>query len=308
MSELRTGLADYLVLRRSLGYKLVRASAVLEDFVGFAETSGSTYVRTEVALSWALRTPNVDSRWRADRLAMVRGLARYLHAIDAEHEVPPAGLIPGRRRQPAPFLYSDDQVADLMAASRRLRSPIQAATLEAILGLLWATGLRVAEALRLDNTDLDREEHVLHVRESKGGRSRIVPVDESVTAALLDYQRVRDETFPRPRCTSLFVSTVGRRWLGGNLGAAFKEVVTMVDLGTTPAGRAPRLGDFRHSFAVSTLLTWHRDGRDLNALLPVLSTYLGHVSPSSTYWYLSASPELLAAAAKRLGDLGEVLQ
>ncbi len=306
MNELRTGLADYLVLRRSLGYKLARAGAVLEDFVGVVEAGGSTHIRTEVALSWALRAPNAESRWRADRLAMVRGLARYLHAIDGDHEVPPAGLIPGRRRQPAPFLYSDEQVADLMAASHRLRSPVQAATLEAVVGLLWATGLRVAEALRLDNSDLDHSEHALHVRESKGGRSRIVPVDESVTAALRRYQRVRDEAFAHPRCPSLFVSTEGRRWLGGNLGEAFKKVASMVDLGTTPAGRAPRLGDFRHSFAVSTLLAWHRDGRDANALLPVLSTYLGHVSPSSTYWYLSASPELLAAAAQRLGDLGEV--
>jgi integrase len=236
---------------------------------------------------------------------MVRGLARYLRAIDPVHEVPPTGLIPGRRRQPAPFLYSDEQVADLMAASRRLRSPIQAATLEAIVGLLWATGLRVAEVIRLDTYDLDQEEHTLFVRESKGGRSRVVPVDHSVMAALLRYQRVRDEAFAHPRCSSLFVSTVGRRWLRGNLGAAFKTVVAMVDLGTTPAGRAPKLGDFRHSFAVSTLLAWHRDGRDVNALLPVLSTYLGHVSPASTYWYLSASPELLAAAAQRLGDLGE---
>jgi integrase len=305
MNELRTGLADYLVLRRSLGYKLARAGTVLEDFVNFAEAGGWTHIRTEVALSWALRAPNAESRWRADRLAMVRGLARYLRAIDPVHEVPPTGLIPGRRRQPAPFLYSDEQVADLMAASRRLRSPIQAATLEAIVGLLWATGLRVAEVIRLDTYDLDQEEHTLFVRESKGGRSRVVPVDHSVMAALLRYQRVRDEAFAHPRCSSLFVSTVGRRWLRGNLGAAFKTVVAMVDLGTTPAGRAPKLGDFRHSFAVSTLLAWHRDGRDVNALLPVLSTYLGHVSPASTYWYLSASPELLAAAAQRLGDLGE---
>lgn len=306
MNELRTGLADYLVLRRSLGYKLARAGAVLEDFVDFAEAGGSTHVHTEEALSWALRAPNAESRWRADRLAMVRGLARYLHAIDGDHEVPPTGLIPGRRRQPAPFLYSDEQVVDLMTASRRLRSPVQAATLEAVVGLLWATGLRVAEALRLDDSDLDEGEHALHVRESKGGRSRIVPVDESVTAALRRYQRVRDEAFALPRCSSFFVSTVGRRWLRGNLGDAFQKVVSTVDLGTTPAGRAPRLGDLRHSFAVSTLLAWHRDGRDVNALLAVLSTYLGHVSPSSTYWYLSASPELLAAAAQRLGDLGEV--
>ena len=198
MNELRKGLADYLVLRRSLGYKLARSGTVLEDFVGFAEAGGWTHIHTEVALSWALRAPNAESRWRADRLAMVRGLARYLHAIDPDHEVPPTGLIPGRRRQPAPFLYSDEQVADLMAASRRLRSPIQAVTLEAVVGLLWATGLRVAEALRLDNSDLDQREHALHVRESKGGRSRIVPADGSVMAALLHYQRVRDEAFAAP--------------------------------------------------------------------------------------------------------------
>ncbi|MDA8356396.1 MAG: tyrosine-type recombinase/integrase [Actinomycetota bacterium] len=301
MSGLRRGLCDYLTLRRSLGYKLERAGSVLGDFVTFTEEAGSSHVRTEVALSWALRTANPESRWRADRLAMVRRFARYLHAVDPAHEVPPVGLIPGHRRRPAPFLYSVEQVLSLMEASRRLRTPIQAATVECIIGLLWSTGLRVAEAIRLDDADLDAVARSLLVRETKGGRSRWVPLDDSVMAALLAYMALRDEVFPRRRCTSLFVSTVGHRLDSGNLGVAFRSTLAMTDIGTTANGRLPRLADLRHSFAVTTLTRWHGERRDVRALLPVLSTYLGHVSPASTYWYLSASPELLAAAAGRLG-------
>ncbi len=300
MSGLREGLDDYLALRRSFGYKLERSGTVLVDFVAYAEMAGSTHVRTDVAVSWALRTINAESRWRADRLGMVRGMARYLHAIDPAHEIPPKGLIPARRSRPTPFVYSDQEIVALMAASRRLRSPIQAATLETVVGLLAASGLRVAEAIRLDDTDLDVDSQLLLVRTSKGGRSRLVPLDASVMDAVMAYVAVRDRAFSPRRSTSLFVSTVGRRLRSGNLGEAFRIVVALAGLGTTPAGRPPRLGDLRHSFAVRTLLGWHRDARDVNALLPTLSTYLGHVSPASTYWYLSASAELLAAAAGRL--------
>lgn len=300
MNGLREGLEEYLALRRSLGYKLERAGVVLGDFVAYSETAGATHVRTEVALAWAITTSNPDSRWRANRLALVRGLARYLHAIDPVHEVPPCGLLPSRRGQPAPFLYSDADVVALMSASRRLRSPFQAATVETVMGLLASSGLRVAEAIQLDDADVDVAAATLLVRESKGGRSRIVPVHPSVCDAVVAYMELRDRKFPRRREQSLFVSTVGRRLRSGNLGAAFATVVMMAGIGTTPAGRRPRLGDFRHSFAVRTLLEWHRDGRDVRALLPTLSTYLGHVGPASTYWYLSASPELLAAAAGRL--------
>ncbi|MDA8311895.1 MAG: tyrosine-type recombinase/integrase [Actinomycetota bacterium] len=301
MSGLRTGLCDYLALRRSLGYKLERSGSELEHFVTYSEEAGSTHVTTEVALSWALRAANHESSWRADRLAMVRRFARYLHAVDPAHEIPPAGLIPGRRRRPEPFLYSGGEVLSLMEASRRLRSPIQAATVETIVGLLWSTGLRVAEAIRLDDADLDADDRTLLVGDSKGGRSRWVPLDDSVVAALIAYMARRDEVFPRRRAPSLFVSTVGHRLDGGNLGVAFRAALAMTDIGTTATGRLPRLADLRHSFAVTTLVGWHAEHRDVRALLPVLSTYLGHVSPASTYWYLSASPGLLAAAAGRLG-------
>jgi len=300
MSTLSVALEDYLSLRRSLGYKLERAGEVLADFVAFAEAAGTEHVRTEVAVAWALRAPNPDSRWRADRLGAVRCFARYLRAIDSAHEVPPSGLIPRGAGRPAPYLYSKDQISALMVAARQLRSPLQAATLETVVGLLAVSGLRVGEVIRLDNKDIDFEVATLHVRNSKGGRSRVVRLDPSALEPLGSYIAVRDRWFPQARSDSFFVSTVGRRPSSGNLAFAFATVVALAGMPTRRAGVGPNLGGFRHSFAVQTLLEWHRSGVDVAPLLPLLSSFLGHVNPASTYWYLSASPELMAAAAGRL--------
>jgi len=300
MSTLSTDLEGYLRLRRSLGYKLERAGKVLADFVDYAEAAGADHVLTELAVSWALQTSNPDSNWRAGRLGTVRCFARYLHAVDPIHQVPPVGLIPRGTGRPTPCLFSNDQVVALMTAARRLRSPVQAATLETVIGLLAATGLRVGEALRLDNGDLDTRDAALTVRNSKGGQSRIVPLDASVVEAITAYWGIRDRRFEPRRCDSLFVSTVGRRLSSGNLGAAFASVVDLAGLPARRARSGPRLADLRHSFAVQTLLDWHNAGLDVGARLPLLSAYMGHASPASTYWYLSAAPELLALAAGRL--------
>lgn len=237
---------------------------------------------------------------RAKRLGMVRSFARYLHAIDPVHEVPPTGLIPRGHGRPAPYLYSQDEVAALMAASRRLRSPLQATTLEVVIGLLTVSGLRVGEVIRLDNDDVDFCGAILTVRFSKGGKSRVVPLQKSTVEALQSYVVVRNRWFPEARSESFFVSTVGRRLRSSNLSATFRIVLSLAGLPTQTARYGPRLGDFRHSFAVQTLLEWHMDEIEVAPRFPMLSTYLGHVSPTSTYWYLSSSPELLAAAVQRL--------
>lgn len=294
------GLDDYLKLRRSLGYKLERPGEVLANFVAFAEAAGAEHVKTELALCWALQTANPDSRWRADRLGAVRSFARYLHAIDPSHEVPPSGLIPRRASRPAPYLYSKEQISTLMVAARQLRTPLQAATLETVVGLLAVSGLRVGEVIRLDDTDIDFEAATLHVRNTKGGRSRVVPLDSSALEPLGSYIAVREQWFPQPSSDSFFVSTVGHRLSSGNLAFAFSNVVTLAGLQARRARVGPNLGGFRHTFAVQTLLDWHRSGIDVATRLPWLSSFLGHVNPSSTYWYLSASPELMAAAAGRL--------
>jgi integrase/recombinase XerD len=307
MSALSLALGEYLALRRSLGYKLERPGELLVDFVAYVERAGDDHVTIDLAVSWAMLAANPDTGWRAQRLGVVRAFARYLHAIDAAHQIPPKGMIHAGERRPAPFLYSEADIAGLMAAARQLRSPLRAATIETLVGLLAVTGLRVGEVIRVDRGDLDVERGVLTVRHSKLGKSRHVPLHPSTIEALSAYVVRRDELCPCPRSAALFISTTGTRLLSGNLRTVFVELLQGAGLPPRSHRRGPRIGDLRHSFAVQTLLDWYLDDLDVGPWLPVLSTYLGHVSPASTYWYLSASPPLLAAAARRLdGGCGEL--
>lgn len=305
MSDLSNALADYLALRRSLGYKLERAGQVLSKFVDYLDDSGVETVTVEATVVWATLTPNPESSWRAQRLGLVRGFARYLQVtVDQRHQIPPAGLIPRGQGRPAPCLLSNDDVARLMAAARTLSPPLRSATAETFIGLLAVSGLRVAEGIRLDVDDVDMDSAVLAVRDSKAGKSRDVPLDDSTRNALGAYAALRDRTFQRPVQPSFFVSTTGTRLRSSNLGAVFKALLAQAGIPTRRGQRRPRLGDLRHSFATQTLADWHTEGVEVESRLPLLSTYLGHARPSSTYWYLSASPELLAAAAARLPPIG----
>jgi integrase len=302
MTDLRAALADYLALRRSLGYKLERPARLLAEFVSYLEQRGAGRVSVELALDWASLS-NGESRWPAQRLGMVRGFARYLQALDPAAEVPPRGLLPGAEHRPAPYLYSPADITALMAAARGFGSPLRAATLETLIGLLAVTGLRVAEVLRLDRGDVDFDRRLLMVRSSKLGKSRLVPLHPSTIKALQTYLARRDQLFPNPSTASLFISTTGSRLRAGNLRDAFLTLLDAASLRSR--SRRPRLGGFRHSMAVATLLGWYEQGDDVQAQLPLLSTYLGHLNPRSTYWYLQAAPELLAAAARRLQDRWE---
>jgi integrase len=292
-------LERYLALRRSLGYKLERAGQVLADFVNFLEAAGESHVTTEAALSWAVNTTNPDSSWRDQRLGCVRGFARYLHSIDPRHQVPPTGLLARRSGRLIPYLFSRHDIEALMAACGQLRSPMQQLTMRTLIGFLAVSGMRVGEAIRLDRTDIDLAAGVVAVRDSKGHKSRDVPISASTTAALADYAKHRDRLFPQAEAA--FVSTTGTRLRSNNLGTSFAEVVALTGLEARPGATLPRLRGLRHSFAVSSLVGFYASGRDVAPMLPVLSAFMGHVSPESTYWYLSAAPELLAAAAHRFG-------
>lgn len=231
---------------------------------------------------------------------MVRGFARYLQAIDPAHEVPPTGLLPVRTARPVPHLYSDVDITMLMDAARVLNPASWGATVETIIGLLWATGMRIGEVLRLNTADVDPDTGVLTVWLSKFGKSRLVPLAPSTIAALNRYR----DRLPATTDPAMFVTPAGRRVGYQRFNAAFGDLLDSAGI-TTADGRRPRAHDLRHSFAVRTLLGWYRDGADVQALLPRLSTYLGHVEPASTYWYLSAAPELMALAAERLDHHSE---
>lgn len=305
MSALHTELDRYLAIRRALGFKLARAELLLAQFLRYLETIGADTITTENAMAWAMLPANGSSSWWGQRLSVVRAFARHLHVIDPVHEVPPAGLLPARSPRAVPHLYSDADIAALMAAARQLRSPLRAATFETLVGLLAVSGLRIGEALRLDRDDVDLDDGVLHVRQTKFGKSREVPLHASTAAALAAYARRRDELCPRPRHPSFFVSVAGTRVLYCNFHLGWLDLVHRAGLQRRSATCRPRPHDARHSFAVRTLLGWYRDGVDVGAHLPLLSTYLGHVHPANTYWYLSAAPELLALVAARLDAAAE---
>lgn len=298
MSELHRHLEDYLRLRRTLGFKLEFPGYVLLSLISYLEEAGAATITAELAISWAGLPRGVLPITWAHRLGAARGFARYLKTIDPATEVPPAGIWPSISPRPQPYIWADRDIRRLLVAARELRPPLRAATYEALFGLLAASGMRLGEAIGLDRTDADLDGGVLTIREAKFGRSRLVPVHPTVTSALASYAARRDQLCPNPATTRFFVSTVGTALRTNGTDRTFAQLTTALGLRT--AARHPRVHDLRHSFTVRQLLEWQRNGDDVNARMPVLSAYLGHVSPEGTYWYLTAVPELMELAAARL--------
>jgi integrase/recombinase XerD len=303
MSELARALDNYLQLRRALGHKLADAARQLPWFVEYLDASGSDYITIAAALAWSTeRDTPPGSTVPGRRMMAVRGFARYLAGIDPRNEVPPSCLVRIPRQRRAPFIYSDDDVLALMTAARRsIAQPLRAATYETLIGLLATTGLRVGEALRLDCGDLNSADGVLLIRRSKFGKSRQVPLQASALEALERYQHRRQRLCPHVASESLFVSLRGTRVIYECVWPVFRRLCTEAAIGTE-GPTTPRLHDFRHTFAVRTLLDWYRCGVDVPSRLALLSSYLGHAEPRYTYTYLSAAPELLAHAARLLED------
>ena len=299
MTGIRQAIDDYLAVRRALGYKLEDHGWLLDDFASFMEAAGAVTVTTGLALAWATLPEGTLPSWHAARLRVVRGFARHLQALDPATEVPPVGLLACRNRRAVPYLYCEAEVSALMAATASLHPALHAATHKTLIGLLSATGMRLGEAIRLDRADLDAAEGIVTIRDSKFAKSRQIPLHPSTLDALAEYGQLRDQRFPDPRTPSLLVSTAGTRLISQNIHYVFARLVRQAGLQPRSQACRPCLHGFRHSLAVNTLLAWYRDGVDVQARLPVLSTLLGHSKPANTYWYCSAVPELLILAAER---------
>lgn len=299
MNGLADRVEEYLALRRALGFKLDRHGRLLPDLAEFCARRGEHHITIDTAVAWARLPADASPSWIAERLRIVRVFARWLHAFDPANQVPPTGLWAAPVRRRAPYLYSVEEVSALLVAARAEQHPLRAATFEAFLGLLAVTGMRGGEAMGLDRHDLDVERRLLVVRNTKFGKSRLVPVHVSTLDALRRYERRRDQLCPSPPTPAVFVSASGERLRHSTVQPVFRRLLRRAGVG---AGRSrrPRLHELRHSFAVRTLLRWHQHGVDVQAHLPALSTYLGHRDPANTYWYLSATPELLGHSAARL--------
>lgn len=306
MSDLRAAMNDYLAVRRRLGFELKEPGRRLVDFVGFMERIGSEHVTSERAVMWATSVSAHPYTWRR-RLGVVRGFARYLTTIDPDTEVPSEDLLRAGLPRVAPYLYSPAEITALMGAARALTPRLRGATFETLIGLLAVSGLRRGEALALDRADVDLADGALHVRASKPNKQREVPLHDTTARALRQYSSLRDRHVPKPTSSAFFVSHRGARVTGGAFNATFAKLIRDVGLEGAGERTRPRAHDIRHTFAVRTLIDWYLADENIDARLPLLSTFLGHVDPVSTYWYLQASPELLALARDRLERTGRQL-
>jgi integrase len=299
---LREHAEEYLAMRRALGFSLTTFGIRLDSFITWLEKNGDTLITSDAAIAWATatRSGSTDPAYLARRLDVARIFARHMQVLDPATEIPPMDVLSRRYRRITPHLYPPAEIAAILAAAGELSPPLRAATWQTLLALLAATGMRVPEACRLDRGDAGLDAGVLTIRDSKFGKSRDIPLHPTAVTALRGYEQVRGRLCPAPVTTAFFVSTRGTRIDSHNMPNTFAKLTEAA--GITPAAgrRRARIHDIRHTFTVTTLLDWHRDSSDVQARLPLLSAYLGHVDPKSSYWYMSASPELLALAAARL--------
>jgi len=304
----------YLSVRRSLGYDLRTDERVLRRFARFADQDGAPHIDTALFLRWDASLPKAGTSTRSARLGKVRLFAQWLSGIDPAHEVPPRGLLPDRSGRQRPHIYSEAEIASIIAAARALPSiyGLRGLTCSTLFGLIAVTGLRISEALALDDDDLDAGDGVLRVRRGKLGKERLLPLDPTMVARLADYTAERDRLLG---CApdAFFVTSKGTRLTDCSARYNFAQACQQIGLRAHQQycrhGRGPRIHDLRHTFAVRTMINWYRTGKDPAREMIRLTTYLGHSDSDNTFWYLEAAPELLdLAMARATSDGGEADQ
>jgi integrase len=304
VTSLKRALRDYITIRQRLGFRLRLPASSLKNFVTFLQCEGASYITTELSLRWATQPTQAQPSTWAWRLGMVRRFAMWLSATDPRTEIPPVGILSHRYRRKTPHIYTDTEIKKILGQAQQLPSSkgLRASTFTTLFGLLAVTGMRVNEALGLDRQDVDLTLGILHIRRTKFGKSRYVPLHSSTVEALKEYAEDRDRIVSALPTPAFFISERGSRITEWTARYTFAKLSQHLGLRLSAKGhgRGPRLHDMRHRYAARTLIQWYRAGLDVERELPKLATYLGHVHVNDTYWYLEAVPELLQLATDRL--------
>ena len=301
---LHTQLMAYVGLREALGFRTRAEKPILLEFVAFVKAQKHPGpIRAQMALAWACQeSPHRGPNGAAGRLSIARRFLTYLQAAVPDIEVPAPGLVPSPKR-PKPYLFTPTQLQALFEAAQASRpwGSLRPHTLSTLLGLLASTGLRVGEAIRLrvDHVKLDYHPPHLHIQETKFHKSRLVPLHPSTAEHLRRYTEQRASFHYDGLADAFFVSEQGQHLKYRGVHRWFDRLCQRLAIEPTDGGRKPCLSSLRHTFAVTRMQRWYQQGLDVPTLLPHLSVYLGHVRPQESYWYLTAVPELLGAAANR---------
>jgi integrase len=306
MTRPRTMLAlaeEYLAERRGLGFDLAIPGTQVMAFARFIDESGHTGpLTTRAVLDWVQgKARKATPLTWARRLEVLRPFARYLLRLDPATEFPGPAIFGRSHRRLAPHIYAEQEIADLLAAARRLPpgGTLRPATYETIFGLIAATGLRLSEALDLLCGDIDLDQALLTIRETKFRKSRHVPLHPTVVAALRRYLQVRAGYGSISATAFLFLSSSGGRLPKRTVHSVFEKLRRELGWAARGAYGEPRIHDLRHTFICRRVQLWHDRGTDIDNAVAALSTYVGHAKVSDTYWYLTGIPELMAVAGQR---------
>ena len=304
MKRMTKAVRDYLELRRSLGYRgTIDDQFRLKGFVRFMQASGTETISTDLAVKFAKQNPDADPAYWGSLYAVVRRFAQYWATIDEDSVVPPPGILPTKFQRPKPYIYAPDEVRRLLKEARQLdsrREGFRGLTYQTLFGLLASTGMRHGEILSLNKDDIDFTQNLIRISGSKFGKSRLIPLHPSTIENLKRYAAFRDRLAGKRSAPAFFVSEQNTRLTKWALRYTFVKLSIKIGIRDPMASHGPRIHDFRHTFAVTVITNWYRAGHDVEQKLPLLSAYLGHVHPSDTYWYLSATPELMKFVGLRL--------
>ena len=308
MSIISEQVESYISFKQGLGVQMISEASALRHFIRYAHEHGHRgYITVDLAVSWARSGTGHAEGWEVKRYESARRVTDYAAVFDDSVFRLPAGLLGKVNDRITPYIYTDEEVSLLMKAAAgfySMQDPLRSYAYEAMIGILRTTGMRPFEALSLEDSDFDQDKQLLLIRKAKNNRERIVPIDKRTTDALIAYQAKRNEMRSSRNCKNLII-TRGDKPLGlSSFQTAFYELrCILLDRGEVWERRPPRPYDLRHTYAVKTLLRWYRDKKDINALLPVLATYMGHSTISETYWYLTGAPELMEVAVASFENL-----
>ena len=308
MITIRERVEHYLAQRQALGTGLsISTTRILRTFATFVEDQGAQHITVDLFLLWQKQDGSASQVTWSKRYSHVRVFTRWLHALDPNCEVLPEGLITAVKSRPKPYIYADQEITNIIDAALQLRSPsgsgLRGPTHATLYGLIAVTGLRISEAVNLVDDDVDIEKGTLRIRHAKHHIRRIIPITPCTANKLASYRELRDRSLAR-KAPAFFLSENGYMVTSPTARRSFAQSCASIGLRNQQEGpnfgKGPRIHDLRHSFAVRTLIDWHRQGLDVDRELYKLSNWLGHHSPKETYWYLEAVPELLQITLEKV--------
>lgn len=306
MSRVSEQVEAYIAFKNGLGVEMVSAASAMRQFARFAESAGHEGpIDVDIAVAWARSGSNHAEGYEIKRYEMARRIDEYTSALAGVPPSLPPGLLGKCSNRITPYIYTDEEVSLLVYGASRMyvqEDGMKPLAYSTAIGLLRATGMRPKELLELEDRDFDADAATIHIRKGKNNRERVIPVDATTVEAIEEYRERRDHLRSGHSCSRLIVANGDRPVHLHNLEHSFCEIrCILLGRGEVWERRPPRIYDLRHSYCVRTILAWHEAGEDVNALLPALSAYMGHKKFADTYWYLTATPELLQVACDAFG-------